>query len=105
MGIYINKEMLRIDSHINKAEILENDFGAELWKDRDFNAVDPDKAVICVVENPMFDAAGVVVTEQDFKDFSDCRYDPRPRTWLLMDKETVFQLNPQARKAYGYAEH
>lgn len=50
-----------------------------------FNVPD-DKALVCVVENPHFDAAGYCYNEREFKEFTDTS-DPRHKTWVLMDKD------------------
>ena len=56
-----------------------------------FAEVPVGKALVCVVENGFFDAAGYVYNEQGFKDFS-LPDDHRAKTWLLMDKALVEKL-------------
>ena len=108
MGWYIqtpdkkNKSLYLIDRH--DAEIV--------LAGLEFSTVPSDKALICVVENEGFDAAGVVVDEVQFKRFTTpdvvggstierkdygvhVALNPdkqRPRTWLLMDKTKAHEL-------------
>jgi hypothetical protein len=48
----------------------------------------PDKALVVVVQNGLFDAVGYVFDDREFREFSDPT-DPTPRRWLLMDKAFV----------------
>jgi hypothetical protein len=50
------------------------------------------KALVVVVENQLFEAAGVVYNEQEFRAFTDTVHDHRPRTYLLMDRALAFKL-------------
>jgi len=59
-----------------------------------FDKVPEKMALICVVNNGPFEAAGYCFDEREFECFT--HPDPRPRTWLLMDLE-------KARKISGYA--
>lgn len=54
-------------------------------------AVPPGQVLICVVENPTFDAAAVCY---DAEEFRSLKYDGtfRLRTWLLMDRDVVRTL-------------
>lgn len=56
--------------------------------------VPPGRVLICVVENPFFDAAAVVYDQREFEDFSDPS-DPRRKTWLAMDKRFAAKLAPK----------
>lgn len=52
---------------------------------------DGDIAAICVVDNGPFEAAAILVDYREFKAF-DNPHDGRPKTWLALNKSTVFQL-------------
>lgn len=60
-----------------------------------FDEIPKDQSLICVIENVHFDAAGVVLTAEDFREY---KYDNsgRPRTWLTLPKATVRPLIPLA---------
>jgi hypothetical protein len=67
-----------------------------------WDAVPSDKAIICVVDNGPFEAAGYAFSERELAVFNhhggrSINDDRRPRKWLLMDKPTV-------EKITGYAE-
>jgi hypothetical protein len=53
--------------------------------------VPEDKALICVVSNGMFEAAGLAYSEAEYDEFR--REDGRPRTWVLMDKQVAYQAS------------
>lgn len=50
-----------------------------------------DKALICVISNGRFDAAALVYSDRELRDFQEPG-DNRPRTWLLMDKALAHRL-------------
>jgi len=55
----------------------------------------PEKSVlVCVVENPSFDAAAVCYSDSELRDFNDPT-DSRRKTWLLMDLDEVLKMNPR----------
>lgn len=63
---------------------------------RSFSVVPPDKALIVVVENGPFDAAGLAYIESEFKAFTYER-DYRRKTFVLLDKKLAYELS-------GFAE-
>ena len=76
MGKYINKTSKgEILPAFDKAKILIED-GAHEVDDSVFL-----ENMICVVENPMFDAAGYAIDEREFEYFK--RPDGRSKTWLV----------------------
>ncbi len=114
MGYYIE-----LPENKNKAVQLERIYGAVrlLEAPKSLAELPSDRALICVVENPMFDAAAYCQSERDLAEFSrpdptheqiaaqkkkyegtDTAFftldtgNPRPKTWLLMDKELVQRL-------------
>lgn len=50
-----------------------------------------DKAVICVVCNGMFDAAGLCFNDNEFAVFN--HPDGRRKYWLLMDRDKAYELS------------
>lgn len=50
----------------------------------------PAVVLVCVVQNPEFDAAAIVEDDRDLADFS--RPDGRPKRWLLMNREVATGL-------------
>lgn len=89
MGFYIETPGQVID----KTKRLVKDYGAGIVNPpSSFDQVPEDKALICVVTNPFFEAAGYCYDEREFAVFSNIR-DDRPKTWLLMDKKLAEKLS------------
>lgn len=84
MGYYI-----QTPSTHDKVDYLVREHGAEVrpfaphWT--------PDVAIVCVVDNGIFQAAALCYSADELKAF-DQRRDARPRWWLRMDKETAHRL-------------
>lgn len=53
------------------------------------------EVLICVVENPQFDAAGIVFNDHEFNSFS--HPDGRRKEWLILPKNKVVELCPSAK--------
>ena len=112
MGYYI-----QVPENHNKAEQLKALHGAEILPCMPaWDEVPEDKAVICVIDNGSFEAAGLCYSKQEFDgcaepdDIGPAGPDPvhphifhlrssaqeagfqRPRTWVLMDKELAWRL-------------
>ncbi len=86
MGYYI-----QVPDNKGKARQLMNLYGAKLLDNKpEFNEVPSSLAIICVLDNVMFEAAGYAFSEQELSDFA--YPDGRSREWLLMDKERVHKL-------------
>jgi len=82
-----------IDTEVNKGKatyIEENYNGMIIPRPTSFDKVPDSKALICVVDNGFFEAAGYCFSEREFEVFT--APDPRPKTWLLMDKEKAEEL-------------
>ena len=92
MGYYINEPKMEARY---KADALFSVYGAEPTSPTPPSEVPPDKALVCVVENGLFDAAAFVFNDREYIDF--IRPDGRRRTWLLMDRAWVVKVT-------GYAE-
>ena len=55
--------------------------------------VPADKALVCVVDNGPFEAVALVHDEREFTEFTlPQQQDPRPHTWLLLDKAKAHEL-------------
>lgn len=93
MGYYINTTMDGQSlGRINKANSLILTSGAvSIPQPKSFAEVPPDKALVCVVSNGPFEAAGYCFSEREFEAFTvptDCRI----KQWLLMPKTLVEKL-------------
>ena len=89
MGYYIE-----VPENKGKAQQIAELHGALILdKQPPFAAVAveaPEKAIICVVDNGMFEAAGFAYDEMEFNVFA--RPDGRPKTWLIMDRNLACKL-------------
>ena len=91
MGKYI-----QTPGHIfGKASVLIHEQGAERLEGVRPNEFDLQralgKAIICVVENPLFDAAALAYSKAEFLYFYT-EIPNRPKTWLAMDWEKAHEL-------------
>lgn len=91
MGCYLNDFG---EGHFDKVEKLV-ELGAERLASPEFIDPSTGEVTICVVTNPMFQAAGVVHSPEEFDAFVE--FDGRPRTFLKMSVETVKQYSPLDR--------
>ncbi len=68
---------------------------APVWED-----VNSDEAIIVVVDNGPFEAAGFCYDKREFEEFKapDSYGFQRPRTWLMMNREKACKLT-------GYGKH
>ena len=57
-----------------------------------FAEVAKDAALICVVDNGMFEAAGFCFDESEFEAFTSPT-DYRPKTWYIMDRSKACELS------------
>jgi hypothetical protein len=75
-----------------KAQYIEKAWqGVRIPQPASFDEVPADKALICVVENPRFEAAAFAYDEHEFAGFGQPT-DDRPKTWLLMDRQKAEDL-------------
>lgn len=88
MGYYIET-----GEHKGKAAALVERFGAEPAPQPlpAFVQVPADKVLVCVFHTAMYDAAAVIYDEHEYDD-ATWEGNPRPRSWLLMDRERAFRL-------------
>lgn len=57
----------------------------------DLNNVPEDDVLVCVMENPMFDAALIVNSEREFR-AATYGADWRPKTWLYLSKDEARKM-------------
>jgi hypothetical protein len=89
MGYYIETPIAT-----SRALQLASMYDAEVVeRPESINDIPRGKTLICVVQNGMFDAAAIVYSDYELDAFSQPG-DPRPRTWMLMDREDVVEANP-----------
>lgn len=87
MGYYIETP-----SRYDKAYQLQALHGATIHTGS-FEDVPAGRTLVCVVQNGLFDAAGIVYDEDEYQAFNYYP-DPRPKTWLTLPTEKVLELNP-----------
>lgn len=92
MGYYIE-----VPTHQGKAEVIESLYdGMMIPQPTSFDKVPKDMALICVVDNGPFEAAGFVYNENEFRDFTDPK-DNRPKKFLLMSWGLASELSGHAK--------
>ncbi len=64
-----------------------------------FKDLKPDEAIICVLDNGSFEAAGFAYDERELAVFAapDRLGPQRPRTWLIMDRKKACELTGYSR--------
>jgi hypothetical protein len=89
MGFYI-----KTPGHTSgKADLLVADHGATIIETpTNFDEAPEGKGLVCVVVNPLFEAAGYCFDEREFEAFT-ATSDDRPKTWLTMDKALAGSLS------------
>lgn len=90
MGYYI-----QAPSNKGKADFIVNEYGAEIvGTDTEVPEWDKEKAIICVVDNGLFEAAGYAYSPTELTDFAlPDRGPQRPRIWLKMDRQKAEELS------------
>jgi len=87
MGYYIQTYC-----NVGKAdELVKRHVAIRIATPKSFRDISVDKALICVVENGFFDAAGYCYDESEFNAFVEP--DGRRKHWLLMDKDFAEKLS------------
>lgn len=90
MGYYIEVPRMK-----GKAEQLVELYGARILdKQPAYSDAKPSEAIICVLDNGPWEAAGFAYDEREFEEFArpDLIGSQRPRTWLIMDRKLAFKL-------------
>jgi hypothetical protein len=91
MGFYIQGPAT------SKAPFIVSEYDGKIIPQPErFEDVPADKALICVVDNVLFDAAGYCFSAREFEAFTRSD-DVRPKKWLIMDKA-------KAEKLSGYSK-
>jgi len=86
MGFYIQ------GPKVGKGVFIKNEYGGEFVpQPESFDEIPEDKALICVVNNGLFEAAGYCFSAEEFEAF--VYPDERIRHWLLMDKDKAQKLS------------
>lgn len=87
MGYYI-----QVPENLNKAAQLVAIYQAEIIPEPlGFDEVPEGKGLVCVVQNPGFDAAAYCYSADEFEEFT--RQDGRFKHWLIMDKGMAEELS------------
>jgi hypothetical protein len=87
VGYYIE-----VPDKLYKAEQIRDIYKAvEIPAPKTFSTVPEDMAIICVVQNPTFDAAAYCYNESELEQFRE--FDGRRKTWLVMDKKLAEKLS------------
>ena len=95
MGYYIETPV-----HLGKAKYLVDHHNAELVLSPEDFKFDGDEALVCVVENGPFDAAGVAYDAAERDSFNNPT-DPRAKTWLKITKKLALELQPALKYQWG----
>lgn len=76
-----------------KAQYIVSEYdGKIIPKPKNFEDIEENMALICIVDNGPFDAAGYCFSAREFDAFSGTA-DIRPKTWLVMDKKLAEKLS------------
>ena len=91
MGYYIQTGTL----HGKARAIAEAHNGEIVSAPKQWSDIPADKALVCVVDNGPFEAAGVCVDEQEFESFvlTPDSGRQRPRDYVLLDRAKAFELS------------
>lgn len=93
MGFYI-----QVPENKDKAKQIEVEYnGTIIPPPSSFSEIPLDKALIVVVDNEFFEAAGYAYNEQEFLEFTDPN-DPRPKQFVLIDRLKAEQLSGYERE-------
>ena len=88
MGLY-----LEVAANQNKADQVMRLYNAVIVEPPEvIEDVPENYTLLCVVQNPMFDAIAICQDDMDLIDFRDPS-DPRPKTWLLIETSIARNLN------------
>jgi len=86
MGYYIE-----VPEDKNKAQQIVELYGGRIVsRPPSFEDITPNEAIICVVDNGPFEAAGFAYSQHELHVFTSV--DGRPRTWVIMDRKKACKL-------------
>ena len=75
--------------NLGKAQVLMQNYDAQLLKGpMPLDEVPKDKALVCVVNNGSFEAAGYIYDQTEYE-AATVPSDPRSKVWLLVEKATA----------------
>lgn len=88
MGYYI-----QCNSNTGKADAICKEYGAKkvTLNEATDKINDPQTAIICVVSNGFFEAAGFCYNDRELMEFAEPT-DYRPKTFLAMDRRVAKEL-------------
>lgn len=93
MGFYIQAPVLK-----HKAQYIVSEYDGKIVpQPKTWAEVPADKAIICVVDNGPFEAAGFAYSEKEFKTFS-APDDPRKKVWMIMNRNKAIELTGYKEK-------
>lgn len=97
MGYYINTNVNR-----GKTKFIIDNYGGKLvgFAIAEIAMTDPATAVIVVMDNGLFEAAGYAFNQDEFKKFT-YPDDTRRKQFILMDKIMAEKLSGYDRRNYG----
>ena len=86
MGYYI-----QVLKNKGKAQQIVDLYGGRIaLSPPSFEDIAEGEAIICVVDNGPFEAAGFCFNQRELNDFS--YYDDRPRVWVVMGRKRACEL-------------
>lgn len=91
-------QYLQTDSAFGKVNYLKKHCGAtDAFNHKDqrpprFDEIPAGLVLVCVVTNPVFEAAGVIFDQREYDEFT--YPDPRPKHWLYMDRDKAIEMCP-----------
>ena len=91
MGFYIQRSN---DDVKHKAEWLVDVYeGIVVQKPTSFNDIPQNKGLVIVIDNGIFEAAGYIFDEREFKAATSDRLDIRPKVFVLLDKKLAEKIS------------
>ncbi|GAH39307.1 unnamed protein product [marine sediment metagenome] len=86
MGYYIE-----VPRNKGKAQQIVELYGGRITPSPpSFEDITPEEAIICVVDNGPFEAAGLAFNQEELNVFS--HMDGRLRTWVIMNRQKAYEL-------------
>lgn len=86
MGFYINPLNESKQSFLDRVS-------TKIQQPLSYNDVSDDTAIICLVDNGVFSAAGIVFSERELKAFTYNVNDDRPKTWYIVPRNELYQVS------------
>ena len=86
MGFYVNPPDMTKEEWLAKEAKPVTDLFV------DYASVPKDMALVCLVQNAFFTAAGIVISQCDFEEFS-AKGDRRPKSWFIVEREKLYGVS------------